>query len=69
MIIKFFLVSILFFPALVLASDSNLKKNLPEPKTEAHKMKMTIPEAKELCKKEGKSGDDLIKCIEEKQKP
>jgi hypothetical protein len=49
------------------SSNQTTPLSSPLPKTAAKKLKMTIPEAKELCKKEGKEGDDLIKCIEEKQ--
>ena len=40
---------------------------IPDPKTQALKVKMTSSEAKELCKQEGKSGTDLINCMKEKQ--
>lgn len=50
-----------------LAAQDSKQKPQPAPKTEAKKMKMTMTEAKELCKKEGKEGEDLIQCIEEKQ--
>lgn len=66
--IYFLLMTFFFIKAWAIEKTSTTLPVL-ETKTEAQKLKVTVTQAKEACRVEGKtSGDSLLKCIDLKQK-